>query len=65
MARNDQPSRLANLVDIFGLCVRRLEESLAVPTTEERDLAGIVARIRADYLPAFQSLLARLTQEPA
>jgi nucleotidyltransferase substrate binding protein (TIGR01987 family) len=49
--------RLGNVVDVLGLCIDRLSESVATPPVDQRDLAGIVKHFEMTFEQSYKCLL--------
>jgi nucleotidyltransferase substrate binding protein (TIGR01987 family) len=49
--------RLANLVDVLGLCVQRLSESVRTPPEDERDIAGIIKHFEMAFEQSYKCML--------
>jgi len=49
--------RLANSIDILGLCVERLSESVQSPPEDQRDLAGIIKHFEMTFEQSYKCLL--------
>lgn len=49
--------RLPNLIDVLGLCVQRLSESVGTPPKDQRDLAGIIKTFEFTFEQASKCLM--------
>lgn len=49
--------RLKNSIDVFGLCLERLTESLRTPPKDQRELAGIVKHFEMAFEQSYKCIL--------
>jgi len=49
--------RLPNLIDVLGLCVTRLSESVQTPPEDQRDMAGIIKTFEFTFEQGYKCLM--------
>ncbi len=54
--------RLANALDVLGLCIERLSETLETPPEDQRDLAGIIKHFELAFEQSYKCILELLIE---